>query len=103
MDVYQIIHHVVNDHHFKDEGLFYRFYADEDVEDNGRGPALSRYLLKTSWYREYRETARAALHLHGLLKTTGGSLIDDRPWHLTMYKQCIVANQFVAWLVQTGG
>jgi len=88
-----MIHHVVDDHHFKDEGLFYRFYLDEE------GSAATT--AKNHEYKESRETARAALHLHGLLRLTK-VLIADRPWHLTMYKQCFVASQFVAWLVQTG-
>ena len=36
------------------------------------------------------------------LRTDGSNLIQDRKFHLTTYKQCFVAREFVDWLITRG-
>ena len=49
----QVIHHVVDDHHFKDDGLFYRFYADEV----GEAAAARVAQLGNAKFHEYTRLA----------------------------------------------
>lgn len=39
---------------------------------------------------------------HFRLRTDGSNLIQDRKFHLTNYKQCFIAREFVDWLITRG-
>ena len=81
-----VIHHVCDDHVFKDERLFFRFRKDDGT---------------------YEEPPNTALLARGeqIYKRLCGEtppLIQDRKYHLTTYKTCFVGSQLVDWLVQKG-
>lgn len=81
-----VIHHVCDDHSFKNEKLFYRFRKDDGT------------------YEEPPDTAILAKgqRIYSRIKGENPDLLMDRKYHLTTYKQCFVGKEFVDWLVSKG-
>ncbi|XP_065905940.1 DEP domain-containing mTOR-interacting protein-like [Dysidea avara] len=81
-----VIHHVCDDHGFKDEKLFYRFRRDDNTY---AGPLDAPLVAK-------------AQRLYSRIRTSSPGLIADRKYHLHTYKQCIIGREFVDWLIVQG-
>lgn len=83
-----IIHHVADDHNFKDEPLFYRFRAD-DATNRGAEPG-------------FHLAAYDALTFHGWVNVKQTDFIADRDYGLFTYKKCFVASKFIDLLMEYG-
>lgn len=81
-----VIHHVCDDHGFKDEKLFYRFRRDDGTYS---GPLDGPLIAKSQ-------------RIYSRVRTGAPGMIADRKYHLHTYKQCFVGNEFVSWLVEEG-
>eukprot|EP00045_Choanoeca_perplexa_P006331 m.53835 g.53835 ORF g.53835 m.53835 type:complete len:438 (-) comp13587_c0_seq1:688-2001(-) len=82
--MYGIIHHVVDDHLFKDEGMFYRFRHDDGT-------------LKADT-RSYRLLTRKAIHIHAALHASG-LMIKDRDYGARTFRKCFIGQELTPWLV----
>jgi hypothetical protein len=82
---YGVIHHVVDDHCFKDEKLFYRFRRDDGTYQGPPDPPI----------------VAKGQRIYSRVKVIQG-FIADRKYHLQSYKKCFVGNEFVEWLVSCG-
>lgn len=83
---YGVLHHVCDDHTYKDEFLFYRFRRDDGTYEE---PADTAILAKGQ-------------RLYTRMKGDGSQLIQDRKYHLKTYKECFVGKEFVDWLIAKG-
>ncbi|XP_068750320.1 DEP domain-containing mTOR-interacting protein-like isoform X1 [Montipora capricornis] len=81
-----IIHHVCDDHHFKDEMLFYRFRRDDDTVVPNSDLAVI--------YKGCDIFHRA--------KNEEGQLIKLTPCHDFVYRSCFTGLELVDWLIQNG-
>jgi hypothetical protein len=81
-----VLHHVCDDHVFKDDKLFYRFRKDDGTFEE---PPNSAILARGQ-------------RIYGRLRSDGSDLIKDRKYHLTTYKSAFVAQEFVDWLISRG-
>eukprot|EP00730_Choanoeca_flexa_P001686 TRINITY_DN10744_c0_g1_i2.p1 TRINITY_DN10744_c0_g1~~TRINITY_DN10744_c0_g1_i2.p1 ORF type:complete len:422 (+),score=109.84 TRINITY_DN10744_c0_g1_i2:1278-2543(+) len=82
--MYGVIHHVVDDHLFKDEGLFYRFREDDGTYKANK--------------RAYRLLARRALHIHAALHASG-TMILDRDYGVRTFRKCFIGQELAPWLM----
>ena len=79
------IHHVANEHAFRDEYLFYRFYSDEDTKAR----------------RAVRKAAAFDLaDVVGQMRGENGVEIADRRYKFKRYPRCFVGREAVAWFVE---
>eukprot|EP00040_Diaphanoeca_grandis_P034504 m.214088 g.214088 ORF g.214088 m.214088 type:complete len:477 (+) comp33169_c0_seq9:397-1827(+) len=83
-----VIHHVCDEHHFKDEALFYRFRKDDDTYQGDLKP--------------FRQAAVQAVRLHGILRAKHPKMIASRDFELFSYQKCLVASHLIDWLVEHG-
>lgn len=83
-----VIHHVVDDHNFKDEGMFYRFRKDDDTYMGNQ--------------RYFRQTSVEAVRLHGILRAKYPLMIKKREYGLLSYKSSFVGSHLVDWMVDHG-
>lgn len=81
-----IIHHVCDDHHFKDEMLFYRFRRDDDTA-----------VLNPDLAVAYR-----GCDIYHRAKNEDCHLIKSRPCHDFVYRNCFTGCELVDWLIQNG-
>ncbi|XP_019854510.1 PREDICTED: DEP domain-containing mTOR-interacting protein-like [Amphimedon queenslandica] len=82
----EVIHHVCDDHDFKDEKLFYRFRRDDNTYEE---PPDAMIVAKGQ-------------RIYSRLKTDGSNLIQDRKYHLQTFKQSFIGREFVDWLITRG-
>lgn len=80
-----VIHHVCDDHHFKDEMLFYRFRRDDDTVV--RNPDHSVIYKGCDIYHRVKNE---------------DNLIKLRPCHDFMHRSCFTGLELVDWLIQNG-
>lgn len=83
-----VIHHVCDDHNFKDEGLFFRFRKDDDTYKGNQ--------------RYFRQTSVEAVRLHGFLRAKFPLMIKKREYGLLSYNSCFVGSHLIDWLVDNG-
>lgn len=81
-----IIHHVCDDHQFKDEMLFYRFRRDDDTVVSNPDLAMI-YRGCDIYYRAKNEDCQ---------------LIKSRPCHDFVHRNCFTGRELVDWLIQNG-
>lgn len=79
-----IIHHVCDDHQFKDEMLFYRFRRDDDTA-----------VLNPDLSLVYR-----GCNIYHRAKNEDCQLIKLRPCHDFVYRNCFTGCELVDWLLQ---
>ena len=84
-----IVHHVVDDHNFKDEPMFYRFRRDDGTYKGDSRP--------------YRTAAVMAVRLHGTIRSRHPELIADRDYGLSTFKRCFVGMHLVDHLMRERG
>ncbi|XP_065843297.1 DEP domain-containing mTOR-interacting protein-like [Oscarella lobularis] len=82
---YNVLHHVCDDHDFKDDFLFYRFRKDD-----GTYPEESDAIAFARGQRLYSRLKKDK------------NMIKDRKYHLKTYKKCFVGKEFVDWLIANG-
>ncbi|EDQ86445.1 uncharacterized protein MONBRDRAFT_33845 [Monosiga brevicollis MX1] len=82
--MFGVMHHVVDDHLFKDEGLFYRFRRDDDT-----------FLADK---RSYRILIHKAMHIHASLHASG-IMIKDRDYGARTFRRCFIGRELVPWLI----
>ena len=82
-----LINHVLNQHDFKNEFLFYRF--TEDIENLNHSPS-----------HQSRLSLAEATELAQNLQSNPVLEIKDRRYRLTSYKQCFVGSELVDCLVK---
>lgn len=80
-----VIHHVEDDHNFKDEPVYYRFRRDDNT-----------YLGDL---RPFRQAVVQAVRLHGILRAKHPHMITNRDYGVFTYQKCVVASYLVDWLV----
>lgn len=90
MLMHGIIHHVCDDHNFKDDALFYRFRQDDGTY----------YTLADASY--YRISAMRSVRLHGILCAKYPGVIQNRDYGIVTYQNVAVGSELVDWLVQYG-
>ncbi|KAJ7382104.1 hypothetical protein OS493_036943 [Desmophyllum pertusum] len=80
-----IIHHVCDDHQFKDEMLYYRFRRDDDTT-----------VLNPDLVVIYR-----GCDIYYRAKNEDCHLIKSRPCHDFVYRNCFTGCELVDWLIQS--
>eukprot|EP00117_Sycon_ciliatum_P000813 scpid13875/ scgid6726/ DEP domain-containing mTOR-interacting protein; DEP domain-containing protein 6 len=81
---FDLVHHVVDDHDFKDDFLFFRFREDDGTYKPDPSP----------------QDIIAGQRLYSRL--AGTSLIQDRKYHGKQYPRCVVGNELVDFLIAGG-
>nr|XP_058970948.1 DEP domain-containing mTOR-interacting protein-like isoform X2 [Pocillopora verrucosa] len=79
-----VIHHVVDDHHFKDEMLFYRFRRDDNT------------VVKNSDL----DVIYKGCDIYYRAKNEDSHLIKLRPCHDFVFRNCFTGYELVDWLIQ---
>ena len=79
------IHHVANEHLFRDDYLFYRFYADEDSYVRQADRKVATFDLPDVVRR---------------MQAANGVEIRDRWYQFKKYPRCFVGREAVAWFVE---
>lgn len=83
-----IIHHVCDDHNFKDASLFFRFRKDDKTYQGDNA--------------DFRKTSQFAVRLHAWLHCLVPTIIGDRDFGIMTHRRCFVARSLVLWLVAQG-
>ena len=86
LEEYNTIHHVVDDHSFKDEFLFFRFRRDDGTYEEE--PSADDQV--------------AGQRLYSRLSASAQGLIADRRYHGRTYHTCVVGNELVDFVIAEG-
>ena len=81
---FDLVHHVVDDHDFKDEFLFFRFREDDGTYKKDPSP----------------QDVIAGQRLYSRL--VGTNVVQDRKYHGKSYPRCVVGNELVDFLIAGG-
>eukprot|EP00049_Salpingoeca_infusionum_P011749 m.206029 g.206029 ORF g.206029 m.206029 type:complete len:427 (-) comp15018_c1_seq5:190-1470(-) len=84
LSMFGVIHHVCDDHMFKNDKLFFRFCQDDGTYD-----ALSK---------EWRSICATAVHVYALMRQ-GGVMIQNRDHMFKTHNDCFVAREFIPWCI----
>lgn len=100
-----LIHHVCDDHTFKDEGLFYRFCRDDanDPDTNKLNPSNFDNEFCAAVAEETEDVDKFSRLSGALYKELHAqNMIKNRRYHLQTFKLCFKGDDLISYFMQTG-